>query len=176
MNTKTFVFDKVLLLKPFTFIMITLVAMVLLFSVATKLEPYFAMRVSLWALVGFGLFLAFFKLFSKKVIITFTDKEVSFDINGTVRTYPKDELNGFYSFNYLHNPDCTVVMDFYFSDGRVIHLYNYQFDAGKYNEDKHRMLENFLETAQQELDFRPIKISKIRTWAHTANVWFARAY
>lgn len=175
MNKRTFVFEHVVMIRPAFFVLLAFMITVLVLGLEFILEPYFNMYIGIWVTIILAIMLAVFKTFSKTVTVSFTDTDICFDINGAKQTYVKSALNGFYSFNYLHTNNCNLVMDFHFNNGKVIYLYNYQFNAGKFNADKHQLLEDFLKAAQHELNFEPVKKDRVRTITNTANVWFAKA-
>lgn len=171
-SNKAFIFKNVVLLKPYLFVLMALVIELSILIAVTTFLSFSVRLVYFFTFAGIVLVLAIGKLFSKTVTISFTDNDICFDMNGHLQAYPKSELKGFYSFNYLHTSNCMLVMDFYFNNGHVINLYDYQM---KFDPIKHETLKGLLITAQNELGFEPVKTSKFRTWTNTANVWFARA-
>lgn len=172
MANKAFVFKNVVLIKPYLFVLMAVAIEIVVIITVTRFFASSVKLLSFFTLAGLTLVLIIGKVNSKTVTISFTDANICFNINGQLQVYPKTELKGFYSFNYLHTSNCMLVMDFYLKNGHVINLYDYQTN---YDSIKHETLKSLLTTAQTELGFEPVATSKFRTWTNTANVWFAKA-
>ena len=171
-----FVFEKVVLIKPYVFIIIGLLivgpVIIGIATVFTQLGVAGGKLIGL--VVGFGLMLFIFSRLSKRVVISFSNDHIDFKVNDKLYHYLKTDLEGFYSFNYLQTKNCTVSMSFHFRDGKKMDLSNYNFDSGKFDPGKHEILVNFLKATEQELNFKPLTTNKSRSISKIGDVWFSR--
>ena len=173
--SKEFIFQKVVLIKPYVFIIIGLLVVAPVFIVVAELfSAYGIIGGKLVGIaLGFGLMLLLFSRLSKTVVITFGDNYLDFRVNDKVYHYLKNDLEGFYSFNYLQTKNCTISISFHFKDKKKLDISNYALNAGKFDPVKHQMLVNFLNTAQSELDFKEVSVNKSRSAGKIGDVWFS---
>lgn len=171
---KTFVFNKVVLLKPFVFALIGffLVAPIII-GITMLLNDSLPVLI-IATLIGFTVMIGIFNSLSKTVEISFDADHINFTYNSKTSQYLKSDLKGFYSFNYFKTSNCTISMRFDFKDGKKIDVSDFQGNAAKFNAQKHQMLKDFLTAAEDELDFTAVSVSKSRTFGKIGATWFAR--
>lgn len=171
---KTFEFKNILLIKPYVF---ALIGFFVIGPIIIGLA--FLLGGSLPALigsctVGFFLMFALFKQLSKTVVIGFDEDHINFSFNGKTTSYLKSQLKGFYSFDYAKEPSSTISMCFEFTDGKKIDLSDY-LGTGKYIREKNHMLQEFINTAEEELGFTDIYVSKSRKLGKIGSTWYGKA-
>ena len=171
---KTFVFEKVVLIRPYVFALIGFFVIApIVIAIITFLTASLPGMIGA-VIVGLIVMFVILKGLSKTVEISFDATHINFTYNGKTTQYLKNDLKGFYSFNYFHTSNCTISMRFDFSDGKKIDISDYQGNAAKFNAEKHQMLKDFLNAAESELGFTDVSISKARSLGKIGNVWFAR--
>jgi hypothetical protein len=169
---KKFVFENVLLIKPYVFALMGFFLIgPIIIGITMLINDSLTILIGATA-VGFAIMFAILKALSKTVEINFDTNYIRFIYDGKAIQYMKSDLKGFYSFNYFKKANSTISMCFVFTDGKKIDISDY-LGTGKFIPEKHEMLKNFLTTAEDELGFTDVSVSKSRSFGKIGNVWFS---
>ena len=169
---KRFVFENVLLIKPYLFALIGFFLLAPIIIIIATLLKETLTGLMLGTAVAFAVMFALFKRLSKTVEISFDADNIKFTYDGKTIEYLKSDLKGFYSFNYFRKVNSTISMRFDFTDGKKINISDY-LNTGKVIPEKRQMLKDFLTTAENELHFTEVWVSKSRSFGKIGNVWFS---
>lgn len=132
----------------------------------------------LWGLVltflisGF-LVMSIIKYRSKSINIYF-DEQNMYVVNGKNPTiqYPKNEIAGFYSYDYDQVEKSFISLLFVFKNGSRLELTDINVSE-KIDQKKAEMLKQFLRTAQRELTFTKHHKNRSRSLQKLGAVWYA---
>ncbi len=169
---KRFVFENVLLIRPYVFALIGLFLIgPIIIGIIELINDSLPVLLGATSM-GFAIMFAIFKRLSKTVEITFDIDHIKFTYDGKTIQYLKSDVKGFYSFNYFKKATSTISMRFDFNDGKKIDLSDY-LATGKFIPERNKMLENFLTIAQEELGFTEVSVSKSRSIGKIGDVWYS---
>jgi hypothetical protein len=97
---------------------------------------------------------------SKDILIWFSEQYMFIEIDGKQQKYLKNDISGFYSYDYQTQTTLLkkslIKIKFKFKNGKIIYLNDSEY-RNKYDDEKGRILNNLIQTAQSELGFKKIK-------------------
>lgn len=117
--------------------------------------------VMIFTALCFGTIVLIIKRASKDITIWFNDEYMFIEkSNGEQQKYLKSDISGFYSYDYETKTTLLkkslIKIKFTLRDGKNIYLNDSEY-RNKYDDEKGRVLERIIQTAQHELDFKKIK-------------------
>lgn len=108
----------------------------------------------------FGTIVFAIKKSSKDISIWFNDQYMFIESNGKQQKYLKDDISGFYSYDYETTTTLLrkslIKIKFEFKDGKIIYLNDSEY-RNKYDDEKGSVLKSFIQTTQSELGFKKVK-------------------
>lgn len=129
--------------------------------------------IMIFTLLYLGAVTFIIKKSSEDVMIWFNDEHM-FIQKGKKRQqkYLKADISGFYSYDYETKTPILkkslIKIKFIFKDGSKIHLNDSEY-RNRYNEEKGRILEKLIQTAQLELGFQKVQSKK---WSNI--YWYSK--
>lgn len=108
----------------------------------------------------FGTIVFIIKKSSKDILIWFGEQYMFIEIDGKQQKYLKNDISGFYSYDYQTQTTLLkksfIKIKFKFKNGKIIYLNDSEY-RNKYDDEKGRILNNLIQTAQSVVGFKKIK-------------------
>ena len=174
-----FHFDKVQLFNTFTIIgYVLLVGLCFgapyIISIIFHVHLFWLFNLRLWAgIVIFSCIALANRFLNRNITISFDDTYIYIQINEKQLKFLKEEITGFYSYNYSEERQSGVEFSFHFNNGKKISFSDGNYEPSKFDESKYIMLKNFVQTMEKEFGFKSLLTYK--NWFHKRRhrVWYS---
>ena len=174
-----FHFDKVQLFS--TSILISYLSIVgiifitpYIISNAFHIRLYLIFNLRLWTgIVLFSCIALANRLLTRNIAISFDGIHLYIQINEKQLKFLKEEVTGFYSYNYSQERQSAVDFSFHFNNGKKISFRDANYQPSKFDESKYVMLKNFVQAMENEFSFKSLLTYK--NWFHkrSRRVWYS---
>jgi hypothetical protein len=174
-----FWFDKVQVYNPSTVIGYGSVIGLLfgapyIIALTFHIHPYWIFNLRLWAGIVILSCVALANRFlNRSITVSFDNIYLYIQINEKQLKFLKEEVTGFYSYNYSQERQSAVDFSFHFNNGKKLSFRDANYQPSNFDESKYIMLKNFVQTLENEFGFKSLLTYK--NWFHKRRhrVWYS---
>ena len=176
MAEKKFIFEKITSFSLFKLIctVLIIVFVLLLLYFNYYVDKYGTVGVLVILLLTAFFCAAFVKIFTSKLEITINNNNLVITYSGKALVLNKDEVLGFYAYDYTNIRYKSLALIFVLKNGKKIHFTDIGLHGSNYDPEQTNNLHIFVNKLAKTFGFSRIKKVRWRTMWLIASVWYSK--